>query len=166
MNIFFLHMIPRICAIMHVDKHVVKMILETCQMLCTAHHITESGYIPPYKMTHKNHPCNIWLRSSTKNYEWLVTLGLELCKEYTYRYSKIHKCQEYIEDMRKNIPPIPNIGFTTPYQAMPGMYKGSDSIEAYRAYYFFEKSYLHSWKKRDIPEWIIETRLLFQLPNP
>jgi hypothetical protein len=155
-------MIPSICAIMHADKHVVKMILETCQMLCTAHHITNSEYVPPYKPTHKNHPCSIWVRSSRKNYRWLVKLGLELCKEYTYRYGKIHKCQAYIKDMRKNIPPIPSIGFTQPAQAMPDMYRGKDVVESYRAYYFFEKQELHSWKKRNVPDWIIETQHIFE----
>ena len=162
MNIFFLHWVPRICAMMHVDKHVVKMILESAQILCSVHHLTESSYTPPYKLTHKNHPCNIWARASTKNYKWLVKLGLELCKEYTYRYGKIHKCQAYIEELKRNIPPIPLIGLTPPAQAMPVEYKGSDPIESYRAYYFFEKLELHSWKKRDIPEWITETKKLFE----
>jgi hypothetical protein len=101
MNIFFLHWDPRICAMMHV----IKMILETCQLLCTTHHVTESKYIPPYKMTHKNHPCTKWVRESVGNYKYLAKLGKSLCKEYTYRYDKIHKCQAYIEEMGKNIPP-------------------------------------------------------------
>ena len=162
MNIFFLHMIPRICAIMHADKHVVKMILETQQILCSVHLLTDSKYVPPYKLTHKNHPCNIWARSSTRNYKWLVKLGLELCKEYTYRYGKIHKCQTYIEEMKKNIPPIPRIGFTPPAQAMPDEYKSKDVVESYRAYYYFEKMQLHSWKKRDVPYWIEDTRKQFE----
>jgi hypothetical protein len=111
MNIFFLHWDPRICAIMHVNSHVLKMIIELTQMLCTTHHITESKYKPPYKATHKNHPCTIWVRMSTDNYKYTVNLGLELSKEYTYRYGKIHKCQSYIEELGKNIPPIPKIGF-------------------------------------------------------
>jgi hypothetical protein len=147
---------------MHVDKHVIKMILESTQMLCTAHHITESKYIPPYKMTHKNHPCNIWLRESQSNYKYLVKLGKALCKEYTYRYGKIHKCQAYIKELGKNIPPITDKGFTQPAQAMPNIYKSKDSVESYRAYYYFDKMELHSWKKRDIPDWIIETRNLFE----
>ena len=155
-------MIPRICAIMHADKHVVKMILETQQILCSVHLLTDSKYVPPYKLTHKNHPCNIWARSSTRNYKWLVKLGLELCKEYTYRYGKIHKCQTYIEEMKKNIPPIPRIGFTPPAQAMPDEYKSKDVVESYRAYYYFEKMQLHSWKKRDVPYWIEDTRKQFE----
>lgn len=161
MNIFFLHLDPKKCAQMHVDKHVVKMILETAQMLCTTHHVTKSKYVPPYKETHKNHPCTIWTRASVNNYVWLVTLGLELCKEYTHRYGKIHKCQSYIEDLGKNIPPIPKIEMTTHAQAMPDMYKGENSRDAYRAYYFFEKHELLTWKNRKTPSWVEKTQRLF-----
>lgn len=162
MNIFFLHWIPSICAVMHVDKHVVKMILETTQMLCAVHHMVKSSYTPPYKLTHKNHPCTVWVRSSRKNYKWLCKLGLELCKEYTHRYGKKHKCQEYIEGLAKNIPKnLPRLGLTPPALAMPDEYKGNDPVESYRAYYYFEKFDLHAWKKRDVPDWIIETRKMF-----
>lgn len=162
MNIFYLHAIARICAQMHVDKHVVKMILETCQMLSTTHHVTKSEYTPPYKETHKNHPCTIWVRSSVDNYKWLTELGLELCKEYTFRYGKTHKCEAYIKDMAKNTPPLPNKGFTPPAQAMPDMYKCEDPVDAYRHYYFFEKHSLLVWKKRYVPKWIIEIKNLFE----
>lgn len=149
-----------ICAQMHVDKHVIKLILESAQMLCSAHHITESSYKPPYKLAHKNHPCSIWVRTSVDNYQWLCELGMELCKEYTYRYGKIHKSQQYIEELSLNIPQIPDIGFTNPAQAMPIEYKDDDPVEAYRAYYFFGKHDLLSWKGkiagRSPPDWIIE----------
>lgn len=54
MNIFYLSRDPVLCAEMHCDKHVVKMILETAQLLSTAH--WELGSTAPYKPTHKNHP--------------------------------------------------------------------------------------------------------------
>lgn len=162
MNIFFLHMIPSICAIYHLDKHVVKMILETAQLLCSAHHLSDSNFEPPYKLTHKNHPCAIWTRTSLDNYKWLVELGKELCKEYTYRYGKIHKCQTVIEQLDNNLPPIPEIGFTTPALAMPNEYKGDDAVESYRAYYLFEKSHILFWKKRDTPHWVLENKEMFE----
>lgn len=156
MNIFFLHIDPQKCAEMHVDKHIIKMALELTQLLCSAHYMSNSEYKPPYKLTHKNHPSAIWTRSSTDNYKWLVSLGKELCKEYTYRYGKIHKCESYINDLGNNIPPLPDIGFTQPLQAMPDHYKEEDSIEAYRNYYFYGKEHLHSWKKRNKPNWFEE----------
>lgn len=86
MNIFYLDSNPTLCAKYHNDKHVVKMILETAQLLCGVHWVT--GKEAPYKLSHKNHPCSIWVRSSLENYLWLCELGLELCDEYTYRYGK------------------------------------------------------------------------------
>jgi hypothetical protein len=168
MNIFFLHLLPDICAQMHIDKHVIKMILETAQLLCSAHYLSESDYKPCYKLTHKNHPSAIWTRESKGNYQWLCSLGQELCKEYTYRYGKIHKCQPYIEDLAKNVPNLPDIGFTPPRLAMPVMSKDEDFIEAYRTYYFFDKMYIHSWKGkvggRETPEWIVDMHKLFNDP--
>ena len=169
MNIFFLHILPQICAEMHIDKHVVKMILETTQLLCSAHYMANENntpiYTPCYKLTHKNHPSSIWTRESKENYKWLCELGKELCKEYTYRYGKIHKCQAYIEDLAQHVPNLPDLEFTQPRQAMPNMYKDDDSIEAYRQYYFFGKIKIHSWKGkisgRPTPEWIVEMHNLF-----
>jgi hypothetical protein len=87
MNIFFLDEDPTLSAQYHVDKHVVKMILETAQLLCGVHHATSQITDQvPYKLSHKNHPCAIWARTSLSNYLYLCELGLELCKEYTYRY--------------------------------------------------------------------------------
>ncbi len=173
MNIFFLHLDPKKCAQMHLDKHVVKMILESAQLLCTVHHFINeenkkrdsnyiSKYLPKYKPTHKNHPSAIWSRTSLSNYKWLIQLAKELCTEYTYRYGKIHSTQNIILDLEKNLPDIPDIGFTTPLLAMPNEYKDKDPVESYRHYYFFDKSHMHFWKKRDVPEWITEMRNIFE----
>lgn len=88
MNIFLLDYDVKKCAQSHVDKHVVKMILETAQLLCGAHHVIGTTDNIPYKLSHKNHPCSIWVRESLTNYLYLCELGLELCYEYTYRYGK------------------------------------------------------------------------------
>lgn len=169
MNIFYLHHDPRICARMHVSKHVIKMVLEVTQLLCSAWHMIDPDhemYEPVYKLTHKNHPSAIWTRASTANYEWLCQLGMELCKEYTYRYKKTHKCEQYIHDLYENTPPLPDKPFTQPTPAMPDTYKYKDSIEAYRSYYFFDKYRMHSWKgkynSREPPKWIIEMYELFE----
>lgn len=153
MNIFILHLIPSICAKYHNNKHVVKMILETAQILSSVHHVLESDYVPKYKLCHKNHPCNIWARKSLCNYLWLSELGLELCKEYTYRYGKIHASQEVLEDLQDNLPKIPDVELTPFAQAMPVEYKEDDAVSAYRHYYFFDKHHIAQWKKRDPPDW-------------
>jgi hypothetical protein len=152
MNIFYLNKEPKLCAQYHVDKHVVKMILETAQLLSTTHWVL--GGEGPYKQTHKNHPSAIWARSNKSNYTWLCELGMELCKEYTHRYGKTHKTQKHIEWLSTNIPNIPDGEFTQPTLAMPEQYKSDDHVQAYRLYYIKDKSHLHSWKKREIPEFI------------
>jgi hypothetical protein len=127
------------------------MILETAQLLCGVHWIV--GNEAPYKLSHRNHPCAIWTRESLSNYLYLCDLGLELCKEYTYRYGKIHKSQEIIEWCLVNKPNIEDKGFTEPARAMPDEYKVSSVVESYRNYYIGEKSSIAVWKYRETPEW-------------
>ena len=116
MNIFILDEKPQIAAEYHCDKHVVKMILESAQMLSTTHwlqalqifnknisdfkrvrdakeflHVNlQENMKPPYKMTHVRHPCTIWTTESIENYNWHVKLLFYLCCEYTKRYGKQH----------------------------------------------------------------------------
>ena len=150
MNIFILDKDPKICAQYHNDKHVVKMILETAQLLCTAH--WETGTEAPYKSTHKNHPCAVWVRECVENYNWLCDLGVELCIEYTYRYSKRHKSQDIIEWCKNNIPNIKNIGGLTDFKlAMPNDCKIGDAVTSYREYYINEKKHFSKWKNREVP---------------
>lgn len=154
MNIFFLDWDVKKCAQYHCDKHVVKMILETAQLLCSAHHVisTENTNIP-YKLAHKNHPCSIWVRESLSNYLYLCELGLELCEEYTYRYGKKHKSQQVIEWCIENKINIVDKGLTEPPKAMPNECKVGSVIDSYRKYYIEHKSGFTKWKNRDIPEW-------------
>lgn len=151
MNIFILDLEPRTCARFHNDKHVVKMILETAQLLCGSHWAT--GSEAPYKLSHKNHPCSIWVREDLNNYLWLCELGLELCKEYSYRYEKKHKSQEIIEWCICNKPNIPDVEFTQPPLAMPDHYKVGDPVQSYRNYYLGDKASFCTWKNRKIPNW-------------
>ena len=161
MNIFFLDYDVKKCAQYHVDKHVVKMILETAQLLCGVHHVTahdtahDTAHVP-YKLSHKNHPCSIWSRKSLSNYLYLCELGLELCNEYTYRYGKRHKSQDVIEWCLVNKPNIPDIGFTEPAKAMPDEYKVGDVVQSYRNYYMGAKSGFATWKNRQKPFWFEE----------
>ena len=160
MNIFFLDLDTTKNAKYHCDKHVVKMILETAQLLCGVHHMT-SQVTPqvPYKLSHKNHPCAIWSRESLSNYLYLCDLGLELCKEYTYRYGKRHKSQEVIEWCITNKPNIYDKGFTEPPKAMPDEYKVKSVVESYRNYYIGAKKDFCVWKNRETPEWFSNTEV-------
>lgn len=109
MNIFLLSMSAVRAARFHCNKHCLKMILETCQILYAAHWINTTDpkwdfticSYEPYKKTHVNHPSCIWARSHSSHYDWLIKLGLELCKEYTRRYSKDHKCYTHLLRLQK-----------------------------------------------------------------
>ena len=154
MNIFILDKDVKKCAQYHCDKHVVKMILETAQLLCGVHHMTNPvNEHVPYKLSHKNHPCAIWARESYTNYLYLCELGLALCDEYTYRYGKRHKSMEVILWCIGNRPNIADKGLTEFAKAMPEEYKVKSAVESYRNYYRGAKSGFASWKNRDIPKW-------------
>jgi len=159
MNIFVLHWSPRVSAQYHCDKHVVKMILETAQLLYSAIWVTNPSQIPEsaYKLSHKNHPCAIWVRQSIQNYMWTCTLGHWLCKEYTFRYGKFHKTQKHIEWLSQNPPPLSDLGLTPFALAMPDMYKEDNPIHAYRTFYQESKHRergIVSYKKRPWPKFL------------
>lgn len=177
MNIFYLHEDPRQCAEWMVDKHVVKMILETAQLLSTAHRIldgeesidTSSGRKKKvyklhderdgilYSATHINHPSAVWTRQAVENYNWLVDHLFALSDEYTYRYGKRHMTMEKMALTIQSPPLNLNEWDMTPMPScMDEQYKiGDDPIANYRNYYKYGKASMHSWKKRQAPEWII-----------
>ena len=158
MNIFYLDRDPEIAAQMHCDKHVVKMILESAQMLSTAHRVLDGDEIADskglYKMTHKNHPCAIWARTNSENYEWLWSLYDNLMKEYTYRYYKHHASERLIHSLWELPQNMPHGDFTDPPQCMPDYCKSDNTVSAYQTYYIVEKSDFATWKRRVQPEWI------------
>ena len=160
MNIFMLDWDVKKCAEYHCNKHCTKMCVEYAQLLCSAHHVTNSDLDIPYKLSHKNHPCSIWVRNSLSNYLYLCELGLELCKEYTYRYGKRHKSHDVIEWCVTNLVNICDKGVTEPPKAMPDEYKTKDVIQSYRNYYIGAKKEFALWKKREIPTWFSEKNCL------
>ena len=141
MNIFYLDEDPKLAAIYQYNKHVVKMILESAQMLCTAHHVIMGDDADvPYKNTHKNHPSTIWARQSAQNYAWLYHHMIALGEEYYVRYGKKHLSITKCEDKLAKLPGgILETGFTQPPQCMPDEYKDKCSIQAYWNYYIGEK---------------------------
>ena len=140
MNIFYLHRNPYKAAEYQYNKHVVKMILESAQMLCTAHHHYDEDTDVPYKKAHYNHPSTIWTRESDEHYMWLFDHMVALGKEYTKRYGKTHlsitKC--FLPLYRIPVG-IPSNGFTQPPQCMPDEFKDECSVKAYWNYYIGEK---------------------------
>lgn len=179
MNIFYLDKNPKICATMHCDKHVVKMIIEYAQLLSTAHRVLDgvsknvltksnrkyTTWIHPtplmettlYKSTMRNHPSAIWARQSLSHYVYLKELWKNLCAEYTYRYGKVHiTYTKLIDVLEVNPNNIPNVPFFDPPPAMshfPLCIVPNNSLHSYYNYYIVAKNYFAKWTKRPIPEW-------------
>lgn len=150
-NIFILDNNHVKCAQSHCDKHIVKMVIETAQLLCSAHWMT--GRKAPYRKTHASHPCSVWIRASIENYRWAIQHGMALCEEYTKRYGKIHKTQAVIKWCKENEPELPDCGLTDFIQAMPDGFKNPDVVKAYRAYYKATKSEIARWNYSSVPDW-------------
>ena len=154
MNIFYLHKDPVEAAKLQYNKHVVKMILESAQMLCTAHHeIMGDDANVPYKRAHVNHPSTIWARRSAQNYVWLYDHFVALAQEYKNRYGKDHlsytKCEPYLRFLPGG---LPYTGFTQPPQAMPDEYKDECSLQAYWNYYINDKKHIANLNKEKLYE--------------
>jgi hypothetical protein len=184
LNIFYISEDPKQAAEWMVDKHVVKMILESAQLLSTAHRMLDGemkvvekyveGSFPAryrkvkrwtlgdaresvlYSATHINHPSAIWCRQSVENYLWLVEHFYALMAEYTHRYKKIHKCQGNLAYMLQSPPHnLRDYDWTPMPSAMAEEYKlGTDALTNYRNYYKIGKSRMHKWTNRQPPEWI------------
>lgn len=174
MNIFFLHANVRRCARWHCNKHVVKMLLESCQLLYTAHWSFVSNEEAPdltgapvtttgqrgYKPTHRHHPCAKWVRASLAHYRWLAALAAELAREYRHRYgaTKTHACEAHVAWLASHPPAgLKDVGWTPPPSAMPDEFKiSTDPVKNYRNFYTKGKGQrgLLEYKGRHVPHWI------------
>lgn len=152
MNIFILDRHPINAAEYQCDKHVVKMPLETAQMLCTVLH--KHGVEIPYKPTHQNHPCTLWAGLSQQNFLWLCTHGMALCHEYTKRYGKRHKCSAIIVTCMQYAHVLTDTGLTDFVQCVPDDCKSDDAVTAYRNYYATHKLPILTYKTATFPHFI------------
>ena len=144
MNIFFLHKDPSRAARAQCDKHFVKMVLETTQMLSTA--ARRNGFDIGYKAAYPSHPMTKWVGDNNYNFSWALEHAQELSKEYFARYGKFHACQKVID---KFIPLKGSyINFSEPPQCMPDEFKCDDYVRAYRNYYIHK---IGEWKHP--PKW-------------
>ena len=169
MNIFAVHEDPYLAATMLPDKHVVKMPLETAQMLSIIYspHYHDIAQLPkkdgsPYntvKGAFKNHPCTKWAAATKHNIAWLLQHGIGLCEEYTYRYGKEHGAENAIRiaaHLWHGACPDKHSPFV---RAMPDEWKLDttiDSVEAYRRYVnskpWVKDNYLRKPERK--PDWI------------
>ena len=183
MNLFYLHRDPVIAAQMHCDQHVVKMLVETAQMLSTAHRVldgektkrpSKSGkrmvdyWVHPdafkedvlYKACHVNHPSSVWIRESVEHYGWAKDLMNALADEFEYRYDKQHGTAKSVLPYLQLPPKSMKMtgGWAPPPQCMPDEIKRptSQTVLAYRDFYITEKSKFAKWNKtRKSPDWYL-----------
>ena len=169
MNIFATYNSPQKSAIALDDKRVVKMVLESMQMLSTAIHFY--GGESPYKPNHINHPCTIWARTNKENYQWLLEHFICLFKEYTYRYGKNHKCESYYGILKSGKKYIPD-GKLTPFADCAALSKEYNFITNIHDRY--RKCMINKWvndirkpewKKRKKPNWFNDFKNIKKLKN-
>lgn len=151
MNIFVVNLSPIEAARSLCNAHVVKMTLESAQILSTVLH--SHGLQCPYKPTHRHHPCVKWAAESRGNYSWLFQHFSALLEEYSYRWGKHHACGRFLSVLEA--PLLGEETSMTPFvQCMPQEYKDPDPIKAYRAYYLGEKMGFSKWTRREPPTWV------------
>ena len=178
MNIFVLHEDPKKAVEMHCDKHVPKMVVESGQMLSTAHRLldgietkvkSKSGRKMSYwkltdwredalyKPVHPKHPCTIWSTETTANYKWHYDFFCHLCDEYTYRYGKKHLTDKLLREPLSNYPLSIPEGDLTPFKLAMGSNPEcmlDNPIDAYRAFYATKRHrFKMIWSKRPEPQW-------------
>jgi hypothetical protein len=180
MNIFAVQPNPLDAAHDLCDKHVVKMIVESAQMLSTAHRVLDGNatirisksnrklkhWVHPCTVRDAklclpamvNHPCTIWVMQGSDNYMWLWQHTTGLLKEYTDRYSKQHSMRGLVNDYLSTLPVNIRRGQLSPFaQAMPEHYKTDDAVTAYRNYYIGDKKRFAKWSKTSPPSWFVNT---------
>jgi len=163
MNIFYLDPAPRRAVDFMSNKHIVKMVLESAQLLSTAHQVLDSKThidgVELYKVAHLNHPSSVWVRSNRHHYNWLYEHFMELCREYTQRYKKTHTTEVKLSHVLSKAPEnIPSKIFESPPKCMPDQYKKKSAVRSYLSYYANEKLFTDEDKKRF-------KRQLFKLKN-
>ena len=162
MNIFYLDECPWVCATLMHNRHVVKMPLETAQLLSTAH-VEVDGRQVAYKSTHKAHPSAIWTMEAKENYLWLYEHFKALITEHQHRYpmSNLHKSARFLEALAEPPQGITRVKRTPIRLAMPEILKAQYSgVEAYRKYYRIYKRVdkdgrKATWTERPVPQWFV-----------
>lgn len=161
MNIFFLDEDPELSAQMLCDKHIPKMLVETCQMLSTAYQRHMGEHESLYKPAYPKHPMTIWVGDSRANFDWAFDHAVAISQQFRQRYNKEHKSSRILEILAEKYIletiDIPHNSFQNPPQCMPDAYKCNDYVQAYRDYYWHDKQYFAKWNKGiDAPAWWLD----------
>jgi hypothetical protein len=165
MNIFAVNEDPRLAALQLPDKLIPKMIVESAQMLSTAHRVLDGDERADakglYKKAYENHPSTIWVRKDAMNYWWLWMHALTLCAEYKWRFTDeeeyitgiaIHKTESVIHALQElplNIPAEKDTSWEVLQDlplCMPDQYKQGTNhhytTESYQQFITQDKPYM------------------------
>lgn len=180
MNIFYLDDNPITAAQMQCDKHVVKMVVESAQMLSTAHRfldgilerrksisgkrvvdyyaLSDDREDVLYKAVHMGHPCSVWTYTSKNNYMWHYIHWKALCNEYTYRYNKQHKAEidldKYLKYAPNNIQLLGPMPLPLAMGSAPECIDYNEPVISYRNFYMTkQKNFKMVWTNREMPSW-------------
>lgn len=157
MNIFVLDENPVRAAADHCDKHVVKMIVESAQLLSFVHHRygTATSRMYKYSKGHVNHPCTVWAAETKGNYLWLLELAWALSAEYTDRYHRIHKSTKVLRHLKHPPKACPDKKRTPFVLCMPEELHEENAVEAYRDFYVTKKFTHNNYSHGPTPLWLL-----------
>lgn len=161
MQLFVLDRCPVHSAMYLADVHVIKMCLETAQILSSV--MTIKG-LPLFegapKAYNTRHPVIRAIDTQDK-IDWVLRHNLALQVEFIYRFHKQHKYYKLALDYIKKLSSL-NLMFNI--QLPEGLARDfkdfttdkTDIVEAHRDYYKFKKSIIKRWKytNREEPEWL------------
>lgn len=163
MNIFYLDTDRHVSVSYHVDRHVMKMPIETTQMLSTVLRERFNVVAPTegtgkiYKSVYVTHPCTRWVGETHNNFIWTWLFGVALCDEYTHRYGKVHACRQVLDTIFDLTPKADSWtynGITYRPKCVRAEFKQFDTVTAYRLQYITTKARLHSWTNREVPDFV------------
>ena len=175
MNIFVTHPDPHKSAMVLPDKYIVKMPVETTQMVSLVFSSWYRGWGDvlkkdgkPYntkKGTFRNHPCTKWAAENHYNLAWLIQHGCALTHEYWHRYGKEHACAKPLFESKKTFHRMTDLVITCHSmvesftRAMPDELKHNTRIDTFTAYknYLSTKPWIASNYIRDPsrkPDWL------------
>tara|TARA_R110000824_G_scaffold3750_6_gene17874 strand:- start:5917 stop:6435 length:519 start_codon:yes stop_codon:yes gene_type:complete len=140
------------------NYRVVKMILESTQMLCAALNIHAQAQVTPYRTSHKHHPTTKWVVASSANFDSLVTHTVAMLEEYTARFGKVHKCAGVLDECLALYDPsqFPSDEPTLLPLAMPPHFRSDDVVDSYRRFYASKPRM--RYPKSKVPLWFATYR--------
>jgi hypothetical protein len=138
------------------NLRVVKMILESCQIMSTV--INEQGLKAPYRSFNPKHPSCLWAAESLSNYMNLAIHCQAMIDEYQHRFGKTHKCEAVLHTLVEMCDPdlFPAMEPTPLRLAMPDEFRSNNPVVSYRKFYASKPRLRYSMDK--IPSWMAEYR--------